>query len=73
MAHGALRDLAVDVMARDTVKGCVLALIGGELFLLPGMAVQTRILVLERYPQRRMGIRVAVEAARELEMRLPRF
>ncbi len=68
VALRALRDLAVDVMTDGTVEGGVLALACRKLLNLGRMTVETVHLALERYIQRRVGLRMAVEAALGLEM-----
>ena len=47
MALGALRNLSMDVMTRETVKEAMLALIASELGNLQSVAVQTVILALK--------------------------
>jgi hypothetical protein len=57
-------------MADGTVKRAVLALARRQLRNLGRVAVEAVRLALERYIQRRMGFRMAVEAAHDLEMGL---
>ena len=66
----ALRDLAVDVMTEGTVESAVLALVCRQLVTLGRVAVEAVGFVPERYIQRRVGLRVTVEAAPDLEMSL---
>jgi len=63
VAQGALRDLAVDVMAESAVKNAVFALAVRELLDLQPVAVETGLAVIQCYFQRGVGIRVAIEAA----------
>ena len=66
----ALRDLAVDVMTEGTVERAVLALASHQLRILGRVAVETVGLAPECYIQRRVGVRMTIEAAPDFEMSL---
>lgn len=71
VALGALRNLAVNIVAGGAIEGAMLALVFPELGKLRSVAVETGVFALKRYLQGRMRVSVTVEAAGELEMRLP--